>query len=468
MKSYRIFRSLVFISLSCLIFSCKQEEQKPNVVFICVDDMNGYGLLKEYAPLKMPYMDKLREQAVVFTNSYCAAPVCMPSRASFFSGKYPHNTGNYLNGATSWIDSEVLQQVEIMPEFFKRNGYETWAGGKIFHGPIPEDREEAMFDNSPVYKGGFGPYPRPGNLLMNDDKWWGVDSFPDEEFPDIKNADAAIDFLNQQHEKPFFLYYGLWRPHTPFTAPKRFFDMYDINEITIPEGYNPADLDDLPEQGKQLAKNGFSGGRRFLVSGASTPDMWKKMIWGYCATNSFADWNLGRVIEALDQSAYSKNTIVVVISDNGFHCGEKDHWEKSTLWHMADYVPMLIRTPETKGSVCTNPVSLVDIYPTLAEYCGLGQPQSKLDGISIVPYIKNPAMKSERAVLTTYGEHYSGVTDGWYRYIQYPDGSEEFYDHEMDPHEWNNIISNPDIQRIKEKLQQEIPKEWYPSVIIKK
>ncbi|KAA5825150.1 sulfatase [Algibacter amylolyticus] len=457
-----IFRQTNTLKLMvlCALFSVSIYAQKPNVVFICVDDMNSYGLLKEYAPLEMPYLDKLREQSVVFENSYCASPVCMPSRASFFSGKYPHNTGNYRNGknSTSWITSEVLQKVEAMPEFFKRNGYETWASGKLFHAKIPQGREDAMFDNSPVHQGGFGPFPRKENQLNR--PFWGVDSFPDEEFPDVKNADAAIEFLNEEHEKPFFLYYGLYRPHTPFTAPKRFFDMYDIDKITIPEGYNPSDLDDIPKQGRKLV----DGDTRFQISGAPTPDIWKKMIRGYCATNSFADWNVGRLIEALDKSSYSKNTIVVLISDNGYHCGEKNHWEKSTLWDIADKVPVVIRTPETKGAVCTNPVSLVDIYPTLVDYCGLEQPTSKLDGISMLPFIKNPSMASDRAVLTTYGEQYSSVSNGRYRYIQYPDGSEEFYDHESDPHEWKNIISNPEILNAKNKLKKEIPETWHPAL----
>lgn len=460
MKTNFKFRNVLIYIGFCALLSFSVFAQKPNVVFICVDDMNSYGLLKEYAPIKMPYLDKLRDESVVFPNSYCASPVCMPSRASFFSGKYPHNTGNYRNGvnATSWINSEALQKVEAMPEFFKRNGYETWAAGKLFHAKIPQEREDAMFDNSPVYQGGFGPFPKKENQLNR--PFWGVDSFPDEDFPDVKNADAAIEFLNEEHEKPFFLYYGLYRPHTPFTAPQRFFDMYDIDDITIPEGYNPSDLDDIPKQGRKLV----DGDERFRISGAPAPDIWKKMIQGYCATNSFADWNVGRLIEALDKSNYSENTIVILISDNGYHCGEKNHWEKSTLWDIADKVPVVIRTPQTKGSVCSNPVSLVDIYPTLAEYCELGEPNSTLDGISMVPFIENPSIETDRAVLTTYGENYSSVVNRRYRYIQYPDGSEEFYDHESDPHEWKNIISIPEIKTVKEKLKKEIPNKWYPTL----
>lgn len=455
------FRHSFIAAALGLLFSSVVFAKAPNVVFICVDDMNGYGLLKEYAPLKMPYFDKLRERSVVFTNSYCNAPVCMPSRASFLSGKFPHNTGLYSNGKAAWPESKALKQVEFIPEFFKRSGYETWGRGKIFHGPIPVVREEAMFNNRPIYKGGFGPMPRKENQMGA--PFWGVDSFPDEEFPDVINADAAVEFLSEQHEKPFFLYYGLWRPHTPFTAPPRFFEMYDINDITLPDGYNPTDLNDLSESGKQMAKSS-----RFSSAGASTPNEWKKMIRGYCATNSFADWNVGRVIEALDKSANGENTIVIIFSDNGYHCGEKDHWEKSTLWNMSAYVPMLIRTPETTGSVCSSTVSLVDLYPTLADYCGLGQPRSKLDGVSLVPFIKDPAKKVERAVLTTTGEKYSGVTDGRYRYIQYRDGSEELYDREDDPHEWNNVASNPNLRSVIERLKLEIPTKWHPTVKAKK
>ncbi len=422
-------------------------QEKPNVIMICVDDMNGYGLLDQYAPIKMPYFEKLKKQSVVFTNSYCASPVSSPSRAAFFSGMYPHNTGNYRNGATSWVESEVLTTVEALPEYFKRNGYETWGRGKIFHAPIPKEREEAMFDNRPIYQGGFGPFPS-------------AENFPDQDFPDVINGDAAVEFLRADHDKPFFLYYGLWRPHTPFTAPQRFFDMYSVEDITFPEGYKQYDLDDVPEQGRELSDEL----KRFIISGETTPEMWKKYIWGYCATNSFADWNVGRVIEALDKSQYADNTIVIVFSDNGYHCGEKNHWEKSTLWHMADYVPMFIRMPQGKGAICKTPVSLVDIYPTLAEYCGLDQPAQTLDGESMVSILKNPEKAIRRTVLTSFGENYSGVTDGRYRYIRYPDGSEEFYDHQTDPHEWNNISSDRRIGQIKKRLEGEIPRVWYPSL----
>ncbi len=433
-------------------------QEKPNIIMICVDDMNGYGLLDQYGPIKMPYFRKIREQSVVFTNSYCASPVSSPSRAAFFSGMYPHNTGNYRNGATSWVDSEVLQEVEALPEYFKRNGYETWGRGKIFHAPIPKEREEAMFDNRPVYQGGFGPFPKEENQLAG--RFWGIESFPDDEFPDVINADAAIEFLNDSHSKPFFLYYGLWRPHTPFTAPQRFFDMYSMDDITIPEGFKKNDLDDVPEPGRELS----DVLNRFIISGETTPEMWKKYILGYCATNSFADWNVGRVIEALDKSPYADNTIVIVFSDNGYHCGEKNHWEKSALWHMADYVPMFIRMPDKKGALCHSPVSLVDIFPTLGELCSLDRPKQNLDGVSIISLIKRPAKTTGRAVITTFGEKYSGVTDGRYRYIRYPDGSEEFYDHKTDPYEWNNIADEKRIGKKKENLSKAIPEKWYPSI----
>ena len=440
-----------------LFLTLSSNAKKPNVIFIAADDMNGYGFNHDYPTVKTPHMDKIKSQSVVFTNSYCASPQCSPSRAAFFSGMYPHKTGNYRNGAVSWMSS-ILADIEALPEFFKKNGYTTWGRGKITHSPLPKEREEGMFDNRPIYKGGFGPFPRPENR-NGGGRFDGLDSFPDNEFPDVLNADAAVEFLAQKHEKPFFLYLGLWRPHSPFTAPKRFFDMYNINEINIPDGFNHDDLFDVPQMGKDL-----TDAKDFAKKGETTPDMWKKYVMGYCATTSFTDWNIGRVVEALDNSLYAENTIVVIISDNGYHCGEKNHWGKSTLWHQADYVPMMIRTPKGKAATCESPVSLLDIYPTLADYCDLGLPSQQLDGESLVPLLNDPGNNSGRLIFTSWGEHYSAVSGSRFRYIQYPDGSEEFYDIQSDPKEWINLAGCPSFKNEKVKYKSVIPLKWQPSV----
>lgn len=432
-------------------------DQKPNVVFIVVDDMNGYSVLKNYPVLKTPAVDKLVSQSYYFSNATCAAPVCNPSRASLFSGKYPHHTGVYFNGVNPYTNS-VLADLELLPEAFKRNGYITWGRGKSFHYPVGKKREEAMFDNRPQEKGGYGPFSGKADWY-GANKWGTIKPWegPDSDFPDVVNADAAITFFNQTHEKPFFLYYGLWRPHTPYTAPKRFFDMYKDADITLPPGYKADDLDDVPPLGRRLSQFGAAAMKHYTKKGMTRKEVWLKLMKAYCANTSFADWNVGRVLDALDESDYAKNTIVIFCSDNGFHNGTKDRWEKSTLWEQADIVPFLIRLPDGKAYSCPQTVSLVDIYPTLMEYCRLTPPKHQLDGKSIVPVLKNPDFTWNRPGLTTYGEGYASVRNERYRYISYPDGTQELYDHKTDPYENINIAHKPENKKIIDRLSKAIP-----------
>ena len=433
--------------------------QKPNVLFIVVDDMNRYSVLKNYPVLQTPNIDKLVGQSYLFTNASCAAPVCIPSRASFFSGRFPHNTGAYFNGVNPW-ENPMLATTEVIPETFKKNGYETWGRGKMFHVELPNGREQAMFDNK-IFKGGYGPFGLKKNWYGHG-KWSVIQPWegPDTDFPDVKNANAAIEFLSQAHDKPFFMYYGLFRPHSPYTAPKRFWDLYKDAKFTLPPGYLKNDLDDVPAMGRELVDSMKSYERDDM----SKQEVWMSLMRAYCANTSFADWNLGRVLDALDKSPFAKNTIVIFCSDNGFHNGAKEHWVKSTLWDQADMIPLIIRIPDGKAYRCPQTVSLIDIYPTLVEYCGLKGPDHPLDGKSMVPILKDPKAKWERNGYTVYGAGFSGVRNERYRYIRYPDGSEELYDHEKDPYEHDNIANQKGMEEVKKKLAVSIPGKFAKSM----
>jgi arylsulfatase A-like enzyme len=447
--------------------SCGTDEPKeitrPNVLMIVVDDMNGYGVLDQYPYVKTPYLDQFREQGINFINASCQSPVCSPSRASFFSGLYPHQTGSYLNAHGGWInESSPLSSIESFPECFRKNGYETWARGKIFHSPLDSTREYGMFENRPIYKGGFGPFPEEeywtgGSRFRSIKPWEG----PDSDFPDVKNAEAAIEFLKQEHERPFFLYFGLWRPHNPYTAPERFFQMYENEEFYPPPGFREDDLDDIPRLGRLL----LDSLKNYKYTGGEyTPEKHLRFVKAYAANSSFTDWNVGRVIEALDSSRYAGNTLVIFFSDNGFHTGEKERWGKATLWEQADYVPLIIRDPQGAMGESSRTVSLVDLYPTLVEYCDLEDPDHDLAGKSMVPLLSDPDATWDRPSFTSYGEHYSSVRDERYRFIQYPDGQRELYDHQIDPYEFHNIANAPASSPIIERLSACIPEEWTPSV----
>ena len=439
----------------------RTSNEKPNVIFITVDDMNGYGVLDQYAPVRTPNLDKFRDQSINFVAASCTSPVSVPSRASFFSGLYPHSTGAYLNGSDPWKTSPILKVTESIPECFKRNGYDTWGRGKIFHAQLEEGRQEKMFNNRPIFQGGFGPFPEEKNWLGGT-RFYAIQPWeePDTVHPDVVNTSAAISFLEQEHDKPFFLYLGLWRPHCPYNAPKRFFDQYNMNDITLPEGYLKGDLDDVPVLGRELVDSL----KKFITAGWDYKELWRKFIMAYCANNTFADWNIGRVLEALDKSKYGKNTIVVFCSDNGYQCGEKERWEKGTLWEASDYVPFMIRFPGVKPAKCVRTVSLVDIYPTLVDYCKLEAPSHKLEGQSMAPLLKDPSARWDRPSLTTYGVQYSSVRDERYRYVRYPDGTEEFYDHSNDPHEFNNLALKPEYKKEIVRLGTFIPQKWAVSL----
>lgn len=451
------------IALCMMWMLLASAQQRYNVLIIQQDDMNGFSSLDYYPRVQTPHLDKFKREAVNFVHATCQAPVCVPSRASMFSGLYPHTTGAYLNGSDPWRAPSILERTESMAETFKKSGYTTWARGKIFHAQIDKQREENMFDNRPIYKGGFGPFPEKeywvgGSNFSSVKEWTG----PDSDFPDVVNADAAIHFLQQEHEKPFFLFYGLWRPHTPYTAPKRFFDLYGEQKFDLPEGYLENDLDDVPALGRDLVDSLDKFGNNNSI--AERLEVFKKMLRGYCATSAFADWNMGRVIEALDNSPYAKNTIVIVCSDNGFHMSEKLRHQKGTLWELSAYTPLLVRFPGGKAMQLPHTVGLIDIYPTLVEWCQLQSPTHQLEGQSFLPVLQNPAAKFRSYSLTEHGKGYISVTDGRYRYLNYPDGTYELYDHSSDPHEWKNLAGEKKYAAIVKQLQQHMPKQQAESL----
>lgn len=443
---------IIASTVSCTV---KQEalEKRPNVVFMILDDLSPYAY--ESKVIVTPNLDRLMKEATYFPNSNCAAPVCIPSRAALFSGVAPYQSGVYLNGGDPWNDSEVLKSVETLPELFRRSGYLSYGRGKIYHKTLEEGRIERNFDNRPIYEGGFGPFPDSANRVSASKdqfpRFWGVQSFADSLFPDIQNTDAVIDFLNQNPSEPFVVTLGLWRPHTPFTAPQRFFDQYVQDDIEVPAYYKSDDLDDVPEYGKSLL-DPFG---RFDKVGPSNPDLWRRFLHGYYACTSFADWNVGRIMDAIENSEHKDNTIFILITDNGFHVGAKNHWEKNTLWDASALSPMFIKLPGGKPMRVKTPVSLLDIYPTLVELCGLESPDHQLAGQSLSPILANKT-EDRDPVITTFGEGLVSLRTEKFRYISYPDGTEELYDVEQDPYEWNNLISEEqyaeEVQRLREHL----------------
>lgn len=436
-----------------------EQKVKPNVVMLIVDDMNDYGW-GGAENLKTPNMDKLREQSAVFNNSYCPAPVCIPSRAATLTGISPHKSGVYLNGGDPWNASEELMEAETLAELFKRNGYYTYGRGKIYHKDLEEGRLEKNFDNRPIYEGGFGPFPDEEHRVHSEkdifSKFWGVQAFDDSEFPDNINTEAVMEFLEEDQDKPFFITLGLWRPHTPFTAPQRFFDLYDPDTIPIPEAYKKNDLDDIPEFAQKLL-DPFG---RFEVAGADNVETWKRFLHGYYAATSFADWNVGRIMKAIEDSPHADNTIFIFFTDNGFHVGAKNHWEKNTLWEASALSPMSIKMPNGFTSTIDSPVGLIDLFPTLVDLCNLNEPGQELDGQSLRPFLENEDYEWDRPGITYFGENMLSIRTKNYRFIQYPDGAVEFYDHTKDPNEFDNLANDQAYEGLIKEHEEMIPEHF--------
>jgi len=431
----------------------------PNVLFIAVDDLNDWtDLLKGHPNAKTPNLDRLSRMGMRFTNAHCSAPACNPSRASILSGLLPSTSGFYEN-AQYWGNTPKLQEAVFLPQYFRQNGYKTYGNGKIFHKggkPIPPD---CWDEHSSI---GKGPNPemskRPLNGLDLPSKtnfdWGPSDEVLPEEMPDWAVASYAIDKLNHPSDKPHFITAGFIKPHLPWYAPRCYFDQFPIEEITRPT-VKENDLDDIPPIGKIMAWHGGDYRRVLAVDGA-----WEAGVQAYLACIKLVDDNLGRILDAYDRSPEKDNTIIVLWSDHGWHLGEKEHWRKFTLWEESTRVPLVIVAPgiTAPGSICDAPVSLLDLYPTLVELCGLPE-RKNLDGHSLIQLLRNPSTKWNHVAVTLNGFKNASVRDSRWRYISYCDGTEELYDHKVDPNEWNNLAGNPEYDSVKKRLDALIPQK---------
>jgi arylsulfatase A-like enzyme len=279
-----------------------------------------------------------------------------------------------------------------------------------------------------------------------------------EDSIDFQTASYCAKALQERkNDKPQFLACGIFKPHSPFFAP----DAYHIpyKEIALPL-MKEDDWNDLPKGAKNLmsSKKWFWKGMMQVEN--RTADSYRNFIRSYAACASFADTQIGRVIDALEKSPRGQNTIIVLWSDHGFHLGEKNHIEKFALWEKSNHIPLIVVAPGTTepNSVCERPVDLTVLYPTLLELSGLPADKAA-DGVSVVPLLRNPKAKWERPALMTYQRGNHAVRSDRWRYIQYADGSEELYDHESDPNEWNNLANDPQRKTIIAKHRKWIPEQ---------
>jgi arylsulfatase A-like enzyme len=442
---------------------------KPNVLFIAIDDLNDWtGTLKGNPQAKTPHMDRLAAKGMTFTNAHCAAPACGPSRAAIMSGIRPSTSGNYVN-KSSLTHNSILNNSVLLPEFFQQNGYYVCGAGKLFHGyHFINEVKGRGFDeyypqkdqDLPLWEVKFSRKLPLSGIKMGKPNDWGP------YHPDITVADTCDGkTANWAEEKlrggtlkePFFLGAGIFQPHLPNYAPQKYFDMFPLEDIKIPEGYQENDLSDVPKAHAKMAHNPWL--KKIRAGG-----QWKHAIQGYLACIAMTDDLVGQIIGALEKSKYADNTIVVLWSDHGFQLGEKERWAKYSLWERATRVNLMWVAPGvTKpGSTCSKPVNLLDIYPTLASLTGCEPPAKQLEGSDLAGLLKNPGAAWDKPSVTTFGFKNYGVRSDRYRYIVYADGTEELYDHKKDKWEWSNLAKDPEYAEVKAQMRKGIPPHHEP------
>ncbi|MHC4800214.1 MAG: sulfatase, partial [Planctomycetota bacterium] len=396
--------------------SANAATDRPNVLFIAVDDLNDWiEGLGGYEGVKTPNLDRLADRGVLFSRAYCSAPACNPSRASLMTGIRPSTSGVYHNPQPWRL---AMPNVVTLPQHFMAHGYHVVGCGKLYHGPYHDDASFHKYLRRPA-----DPLPkvRPVNGMTTQGSHfdWGPVDVPDKEMSDWKVTQWACDYLKQKHDKPFFLGVGIFRPHLPWYAPQKHFDLYPLSQIKLPL-VKDNDLDDVPPLGIKMAKP--DGDHKAVLE----TDNWEKAVQGYLASIHFADACIGLLLDTLDKSGYDQNTIIVLWGDHGWHLGEKLHWRKFALWEEATRVPFMVVAPGTAKakSLCHQTVSLLDIYPTLIELCSLA-PKEELEGKSLVRLLKKPDAQWNRPVITTHGRNNHAVRDQRWRYIRYSDGNEE-------------------------------------------
>jgi len=448
---------------------------KPNVLFIIADDLRDYaGWMGGHPQSVTLNMDRLAKMGMRFTNAHCNYALCNPSRTSLLTGMLPSSSGVFGN-EQDWRRSVQISGKATLPEHFKAQGYTTAAAGKIFHANHggPEGRLSGWhggrrgFEQDAAWDQRF---PQAGVQIpdlpvhtgqnfngLNIWHWdWGGLQVDDEKTDDGQVAAFAADFLSQKQKKPFFLAVGLYRPHSPWYVPQKYFDALPLDAIKLPE-VKADDLDDVPDFAKGHVKEGHHAK---IVE----KDLWKEAVRAYLANVAFCDAMLGRILEAVGKGPNAKNTIIVFTSDHGWYLGEKQMWHKGKLWEPTTRIPLTIYAPEvTKPDTASSqPVALIDLYPTLCDLVKLPKPEH-LDGTSLKPLLLDPGAKRDKPAVTCMGggknAGYAARDERW-RYIRYGNGSEELYDHQTDPNEWTNLAARPDLVAEKVRLAAFFPQEF--------
>jgi len=451
---------------------------RDHVLLITIDDLNDWITClsdkesgRGHPQASTPHLDRLAARGVLFTNAHCQAPICRPSRASLLGGLRPSTTGLYGNHPEHDAKGRLTPGKEVpwLPNRFRQAGYDTFAAGKLLH------HGHKGLGETLAPASGQGPYPKKKMNVpaeVTPAGIWDYGAYPElEEFTDWRMARWTAGHIVKplaDGDPPRFLSLGFYRPHVPLFAPKKWFDAAPKIEDIILAPAPPDDLDDVPAIGRRLqSRVSFQAPVDWCLEKESRM---RELTQAYLATTSAMDHCLGEVIDNLDKSDMAENTWIVVLSDHGWHLGEKHHIAKQSLWERSTHVPLIIVPPKRitgtpRGARCDRPADLLDVYPTLLEAAGIPAADSDklLEGLSLMPWMRDPQAPRERPALTTLYSGNHALRDERYRYIRYADGAEELYDHSVDPHEHHNLIGKtgerPELRAAVERLAVWIPKE---------
>lgn len=431
-----------------------------NVLFIAVDDMNNDLGCYGHPTVKTPHIDGLAEAGRRFDRAYCQLPLCSPSRTSMMTGRRPDVTKVY--DLTTHF-RETLPDVVTLPQMFMANGYRVMRAGKIYHYGNPGQIGTDGLDDAPSWHERSNPRGRDKDeehLLTNYTPKRGLGSSlsflaaegDDEEQTDGMVASEAIRMMEESGDRPFFIAAGFFRPHCPYIAPKKYFDLYDLDDVPLPDESAFGYMDSWP--GSARASN-----RPWPWFGV-TAEQSRETLRAYWATISFVDAQVGRLLAALDRLGLRESTVIVFWSDHGYHTGEHGLWKKQSNFENSARVPLVIAVPGQKspGTVTARTVGLIDIYPTLADLCGI-KPPDVLDGRSLKPLLDDPLAEWDHPAFTQSGA--GGVTGHSvrterYRYLEWDRGRKGtlLFDYENDPAERRDLSGDPAHAEVEAMLRR--------------
>ncbi|MGB0580955.1 MAG: sulfatase [Limisphaerales bacterium] len=442
--------AFLFIFLACALQASPSDQERKNVLVIIADDLNDWiGCLGGHPQVRTPNIDRLAKRGLLFANAHVQATYCGPSRVSFLSGRMPQTTGS--RDMTPYSDFQSLQNHPPFPHHFRRNGFTTFGGGKIFHQGTGKGADAECWDT--VLSSGQNPGPK--KMIHWKKKVWDWGPWPeqDDQMGDFKLAQETAKMLRQKHDQPFLAVAGFRRPHVPLHVPQKWFDLYQVENIILPNVPDD-DLDDVPHPAMGL--NSYAAPEHSVLV---EQKLWSSLVQAYLASISFVDHCVGEILDGLDNGPNRDSTIIVFFSDHGFHLGEKQHWAKRTLWEETTRIPMIIAGPGIRSGRRSNqPVGAIDIYPTLCDLLGVKAPNG-LDGNSLQPLLETGRPEWNHAAFTTFEPGDITVRTEHWRYIRHPDGKEELYDHRSDPNEWTNLAGRKQ-QAAKQVELAKLAKRW--------